>query len=66
MESIVEDLESSVLVRLAGILSVDFLRIEEGAFEVEVEVEVEDVVDRLCGTAGGVGLDELNCVVLSL
>lgn len=66
MESIVDDLESWVLVRLAEILSVDFLRIEEGAFEVEVEVEVEDVVDCLCGTVGGVALDELDCVALSL
>jgi hypothetical protein len=59
-ESIVEVLEPRVLL-LPG-----FLRIEEGA--VDVVVEVEDVVDCLCGTGGGIELAELelDCVVLSL
>ena len=55
-ESIVDVLESVVLLRLAIGDWVGFLRIDEGAFEpetlVETLVDVEDVVDCLCATGG--------------
>jgi hypothetical protein len=67
-ESIVELLESVVLLRLAIGECVGFLRIEEGGFEPERVVEVEDVVDCLCATGGGGGgieLSELSCELFS-
>jgi hypothetical protein len=63
-ESIVEVLESVVLLRLAIGEWVDFLRIEDGAFEPETLVDVEEVVECLCATGGGGGgieLSELGC-----
>jgi hypothetical protein len=67
-ESIVEVLESVVLLRLGAVefVGVDFFKMEEGGLEPETWVDVEDVVDCLCATGGGgVELSEVVCGALS-
>ena len=58
-----------MLLRLGVVECVDFLRIEEGGpeLDVEVAVEVDDWVDCLCVTGGGGGteLSEVDCEALS-
>jgi hypothetical protein len=65
-DSIVELRVSAVLLRLAIGECVGFLRIDEGGFEPERVVEVEDAVFCLCATGGGViELSELECELFS-